>query len=212
MNTFGQLYPPNPTFTEKHLIDLSSKVWPPPISPIPTHHSQPQKVYIITNATTSPSKALATILYNLHATIYIGARSPSLCNETIDAIKSASPTSKGTLKPFPIDLSNLSTVKPAVEVFKSEEYRLDVLFLTPEDTTPPEGSKTIDGHDIDIATNCLAPFLLVSLLQPIMQNVASHFCHPNQSIRVVWVSSLLTISTPIGGVQLDDNGAWLIKA
>jgi retinol dehydrogenase-12 len=35
-----------------------------------------------------------------------------------------------------------------------------------------------------------------------MQNASQHFCHPNASIRVIWVSSMLNLSTPDGGVQL----------
>jgi retinol dehydrogenase-12 len=58
------------------------------------------------------------------------------------------------------------------------------------------------GFDMEFGINCLAPFLLTSLLLPIMQTVSSQFCHPNTSIRVVWVASLLNLSTPPGGVQL----------
>jgi retinol dehydrogenase-12 len=35
-----------------------------------------------------------------------------------------------------------------------------------------------------------------------MQSVSTHFCHPNTSVRVIWVSALLNLSTPQGGVQL----------
>jgi NAD(P)-dependent dehydrogenase (short-subunit alcohol dehydrogenase family) len=111
------------------------------------------------------------------------------------------------LKPFVADLSDLHTIKPAVEAFLAEEYRLDVLFLNAGVMTPPPNSKTLNGYDLELGVHCLASFLLVSLFQPTMGNVASHFCHPNQSIRVVWVSSLLNLSTPQGGVQLDTNGS-----
>lgn len=139
--------------------------------------------------------------------MYIGARSSTRYEEGVAAIAKDIPNSKGTLKPFIADLADLSTIKPAVEYFLFQEHRLDVLFLNAGVMTPPEGSKSTQGYDIEIGTNCLASFLLVSLLEPTMHNVASHFCHPNQSIRVVWVSSLLNMSTPHGGVQLDENGA-----
>jgi NAD(P)-dependent dehydrogenase (short-subunit alcohol dehydrogenase family) len=163
-------------------------------------------VYIITGAAAGVGLELAKILYRLNATVYVGARSTSRCDEGISNIKIAVPSSKGNLKPFVADLANLSTIKPAVDLFLSQEYRLDVLFLNAGVMTPPPNSKTPQGVDLELGTNCLSSFLLVSLLQPIMHNVASHFCHPNQSIRVVWVASLLNMSTPDGGVQLDDNG------
>ncbi|KAH7136026.1 hypothetical protein B0J11DRAFT_519763 [Dendryphion nanum] len=189
MTTFTQICPPPPSFTEDNLIDLSSKV------------------YLITGATAGIGHHLATLLYTLHATVYIGARSLSHYTTAITTIQAAAPTSKGILKPFIADLSSLQTIKPAVSTFQAAEYRLDVLFLNAGVMTPVPDSKTINGYDLEIGTNCLASFLLVSLLQPMMQNVASHFCHPNQSIRVVWVSSLLNVSTPHGGVQFDENGA-----
>ena len=166
----------------------------------------PIKIYIITGAAAGVGLELAKKLYRLHATVYIGARSAARCDEGISVIKMAVPESKGALKPFVADLADLSTIKAAVQEFLKNEHRLDVLFLNAGVMTPPPNSKTPQGHDLELGTNCLASFLLVSLLQPIMHNVASHFCHPNQSIRVVWVSSLLNMSTPHGGVQLDSNG------
>lgn len=82
-----------------------------------------------------------------------------------------------------------------------------MLFLNAGIMTPAARSKTVQGHDLELGVNCLSSFLLVTLLQPTMANVARHFCHPNQSIRVVWVSSLLDVGTPRGGVQIDDAGA-----
>ena len=189
MSTFSQMFPPCPSFTEEVPIDLSSKV------------------YIISGATAGVGRSLATILYSLNATVYIGGRSSSSCEAAITTIRTTSPTSKGNLKPFVADLSDLSTIKPAVTTFLSQEYRLDVLFLNAGIMTPPASSKTAQGYDLELGVNCLSSFLLVQLLEPTMANVARHFCHPNQSIRVVWVSSLLNVGTPDGGVQLDASGA-----
>src|SRR4051812_14853069 len=138
MSTFSQVFPPAPTFTEKNLVDLSTKV------------------YIITGAAAGIGLSLAKVLYRLNATIYIGARSASRCDEGISAIKSAVPNSKGTLKPFVADLSDLRTIKPAVSAFLSQEHRLDVIFLNAGVMTPPAGSKTANGYDLELGTNCLA--------------------------------------------------------
>ncbi|KAH7382246.1 short-chain dehydrogenase [Pyrenochaeta sp. MPI-SDFR-AT-0127] len=187
MSTASQIYPPAPTFTEASIIDLS------------------QKVYIITGATSGIGIALAKILYKLHATVYIGARSLDKFNKAVEGIKEQCLGSQGELKPFIADLADLATIKPSVDGFLKQEWRLDVLFLNAGVMTPPAGSKTKQGYDLELGVHCLASFLLTALLFPIQSTTASHFCHPNPSIRVVWVSSLLSLSTPQGGVQFDSS-------
>ncbi|KAJ4360765.1 short-chain alcohol dehydrogenase [Didymosphaeria variabile] len=183
------MIPPAPTFTEKDIIDLSSKVY------IPLYATR-NTVYIITCATSGPGLELAKILYTLHATVYIGTRLLSSFEDTHRTITSKAPTSQGTLKPFIADLADLHTVKLAAESFLKENYRLDVLFL--------EGGVDRDSKDAAFAlrANCLAPFLLTHLLYPLMHRTTTHFCHINTSIRIVYACSLLTVSTPQGGVQL----------
>ncbi|KAF2738841.1 short-chain dehydrogenase, partial [Polyplosphaeria fusca] len=184
-----QFCPPAPTFTEENLVDLS------------------QKVYIVTGAAAGVGLELAKILYGLHATVYIGARSAERVNDGVLAIKQEHPNSKGQLKPFIADLSDLKSLKPAVNLFLSQEHRLDVLFLNAGVMTPPAGSKTKDGYDMELGTNSLSSFLLVKLLLPVMEQTSAHFCHPDPSVRVVWVCSCFDVNTAKGGVQLDSNGA-----
>jgi retinol dehydrogenase-12 len=126
MSTPSQLFPPCPTFTENSLIDLSNKV------------------YLITGSTSGVGLALSKILYTLHATVYIGARSAQKYHDTAAALKKACPASKGALKPFIADMADLSSIKPAVQDFLKEERRLDVLFLNAGVMVPPAGSKSKD--------------------------------------------------------------------
>ncbi|KAF1945743.1 hypothetical protein EJ02DRAFT_330035, partial [Clathrospora elynae] len=156
ISTASQLFPPAPTFSEASLLSLY------------------QKVYINTGATSGVAGvgcALANILYNLHATVYIGAHPLEKFNVTVEALKKAFPKSKGALKPFVADMADLSTTKPAVESFLKEELCLDILFLNQIHI----GSRSRTRGELSIT------FILTMLLLPLMQTRASHFCHPNPS-------------------------------
>lgn len=58
------------------------------------------------------------------------------------------------------------------------------------------------GHDLEMATNCLGPFILNHLLQPILIRTAHAESSPDR-VRIVWLSSMITVSVPPGGIQFD---------
>jgi retinol dehydrogenase 12 len=60
------------------------------------------------------------------------------------------------------------------------------------------------GHDLEMATNCLGPFILNHLLEPILTRTAQAESTPNR-VRIVWVSSMITASVPAGGIQFEEN-------
>lgn len=55
-----------------------------------------------------------------------------------------------------------------------------------------------------MATNCLAPYLLTILLEPILIRTAASA--PSLSVRVIFVVSLMQLGTPTGGMSFDDQG------
>ncbi len=57
-----------------------------------------------------------------------------------------------------------------------------------------------------MATNCLGPFLLNQLLEPILARTALAEQTPDH-VRVVWVASMITASVPDGGIQFDKSGS-----
>ena len=59
--------------------------------------------------------------------MYIAGRSESKGNAAISRIKDAFLKSSGRIEFMNVDLSDLKSVKPAVEAFLSREQRLDVL-------------------------------------------------------------------------------------
>lgn len=186
MSTFSQLFPPAPAFTESALPDLSGRV------------------YLITGSTSGVGLELAKMLFSRNATVYVAGRAEASTSKAISLIRNSNPSSTGHLRPFVIDLSQLSSVRAAAEAFAAAEPRLDVLFLNAGVMTPPAGSKTADGYDLEIGTNCLGPFLLARLLQPTLEATAARA--DGSSVRIVWVSSMVNVGTPEGGVKFDTEG------
>lgn len=123
-STFSAVFPPAPHFTDKDLPSLTGKV------------------YIITGAASGVGYELAKILYSAGGTVYIAARSASRCTGAITKIENeVTKRGVGRLESMVVDLSDLATVKPAVEAFLASESRLDVLVHNAAVMTPPAGSK-----------------------------------------------------------------------
>ena len=69
---------------------------------------------------------------------------------------------------------------------------------------PPDGSKAAQGHELQMCTNCLGPYLFTKLLTPLLQKTASS--SPPGSVRVTWAASLATVGSPKNGVVMEANG------
>jgi NAD(P)-dependent dehydrogenase (short-subunit alcohol dehydrogenase family) len=121
------MFPPAPTFTDASLPSLAGKV------------------YIVTGAASGVGFELAKILYLAGGTVYVAARSKSRCeggiSKILDHTSGAGKGKKGKLESMVVDLSDLKSVKPAVDAFLKKEVRLDVLVHNAAVMTPPEGSK-----------------------------------------------------------------------
>jgi retinol dehydrogenase-12 len=182
-NQFSQAIPPAPTFTESSLPSLAGKV------------------YIVTGSSAGVGRELARLLYSLNATIYIGARSPEKANAAITWIKESHPASTGRLEFLKLDLNDLEGIQPSVSEFLAKEKRLDALWNNAGVMIPPQGQVTKQGYDLQMGTNCIAPFLFTKLLTPILLETAK-VSEPG-SVRVVWVSSSAAhLGAPTGGVDM----------
>ncbi|KAH8687940.1 hypothetical protein BGZ60DRAFT_394871 [Tricladium varicosporioides] len=179
----SQCYPPKPAFTEKDLPDLSGKV------------------YLITGASSGLGFHLASILYSYNGTIWLAARSSSKAQTAITNIRTAHPNSKGALNFLNLDLASLPSTSRAAKEFLTREKRLDVLFNNAGVMLPAPGSKTEQGYEMQMGTNCVGPFLFTKILSPILVSTAK--IAPKGSVRVVWVSSSAAEGlSPAGGVPL----------
>ncbi|KAI0532109.1 short-chain dehydrogenase [Xylaria digitata] len=168
-----------------------------PGEPLLTEHnlgSQEGKVFIVTGANSGLGKELAKILYSKHAKVYVAARSESKAKAAIEELRQLHPTSRGVLAYLYLDLGDLATIKKSADDFLSKENRLDVLFNNAGVMTPPAGSKTVQGYELQLGVNSIGTFLFTRCLNPILVSTACS-TRPN-SVRVVWVSSQAAESAP----------------
>ncbi|GAO16880.1 uncharacterized protein UV8b_06848 [Ustilaginoidea virens] len=192
--TFSQSFMiPRPVLTEKNLPD------------------QTGKVHIVTGGYSGVGKELAAILYQRNATVYVAGRSEAKATTAIKAIKDQYPHSTGRLAFLSVDFSDLATVKPAVESFLAQEKQLHVLVNNAGIMVPPKGSKGKQGHELQMATNCLGPFLFTKSLVPVLKETAA--VSPPGSVRITWASSLASSAlSPQGGVSLGKDGAPVVSS
>ncbi|KAL2059931.1 hypothetical protein VTL71DRAFT_10086 [Oculimacula yallundae] len=205
VSLFSAAFPPSPKFTEKNLPSLTGKT------------------YIITGSASGVGYELAKILYLAGGTVYIAARSEERCRGAIEKIvkeakegdsggckkggKGKAEGGEGRLESLVVDLSDLRSVRKGVEDFLRREQRLDGLWHNAAVMTPPVGSLDKLGHDLEMGTNCLAPYLMTMLLEPILIRTAGMPGSVPNSVRVVFVVSMLTEGSVDGGaMSFDKNG------
>lgn len=84
-------------------------------------------MFIVTGGYNGIGLELTRILYSHNGTVYIAGRSAEKAEAAISDIKASAPDSKGRVEFMSLDLSDLTTIKPAVDLFLQKEGRLDVL-------------------------------------------------------------------------------------
>lgn len=131
---------------------------------------------------------LCTILYQAGGRVYLAGRSEEKAANAIANIKASCPSSDGEIIFLQINLDDSTTIKPAVKKFTAAESRLDFLFNNAGVSNPPQGSISPQGHDLQLATNCLGPQFLTQLLLPTLKATAQNL--PSASVRVIWTVQL----------------------
>ncbi|OTB02202.1 hypothetical protein M426DRAFT_322909 [Hypoxylon sp. CI-4A] len=167
---------------------------------------QTGRVFIVTGGYTGVGFELCKILYAKNATVYMAGRSTPKAEKALASIISSSPSSTGSVDFLKLDLSNLSTIKPAVNSFTSQQQRLDVLVNNAAVMYPPKGSRDAQGNELQIGTNCLGHYLLYQLLLPLLAKTAS--TSPTGSVRVAWAASVAVhVATPQPqGIVIEEDG------
>ncbi|KAH9987550.1 hypothetical protein F4779DRAFT_632348 [Xylariaceae sp. FL0662B] len=163
------------------------------------------KVHLVTGSNAGVGKEVAQILFSKNATVWVAVRNEEKGRQAIESIKKAHPSSTGKLELLRLDLGDLTTIKKSAETFLAKENQLHVLYNNAGVMSPPYGSKSAQGYELQLATNNLGPFLFTKLLTPLLAETAK--ASPKNSVRVVWVSSTgAERFTKIGGIDFDNLG------
>jgi NAD(P)-dependent dehydrogenase (short-subunit alcohol dehydrogenase family) len=182
----SQMYPAAATFTEKNVP------------------SQKGKVFIVSGGYSGVGLELVKILYATGAKVYVAGRTEQKARDAIEKITSTEPgpTNPGQLEFLFIDLNDLTTIKPAVQEFKSKETRLDVLWNNAGVSQMPSTELSKQGFEPTLATNCYGTFLFTQLLLPTLEDTAKE-SQPG-AVRVVWLGSqMIDYFAPHGGFSMD---------
>ncbi|EFQ99459.1 short-chain dehydrogenase [Nannizzia gypsea CBS 118893] len=181
---FSQFFPPKPTWTEAEVS------------------SQDGKVFIVTGGASGIGFELVKMLYEKGGKVYIAGRSEEKAQKAIKEIQAAVPKG-GSLEFLHLVLDDLSTIKASADEFKEKESRLDVLWNNAGVSQPPLGSLSKQGIELQLATNCLGPFLFTQLLLPLLEATAA--TSSPGSVRVVWTGSqIVELSAPQGGIIMSE--------
>ncbi|KAL3472133.1 hypothetical protein BJX99DRAFT_266208 [Aspergillus californicus] len=189
----SQVFPPRPGFTEKDL---------PPAE---------GRVFLITGGTSGIGFELAKILYRHGGKVYITGRTEDKAQDAIRAIQASVPNPNGQLDYIVLELDDLRSIKASADDFKAKESKLDVLWNNAGRSQPPLGSVSKQGHELQLAVNCLGPFLLTQMLLPLLEAASSPSTSTSTSTasgspasappRVIWTSSQMAeLSSPPEGI------------
>ncbi|KAK7935350.1 short-chain dehydrogenase [Apiospora marii] len=183
---WSQFFPPTPTFTEGDV------------------GTQEGRVFVITGGYSGIGFEISKVLYQHKGRVYIAGRSAAKANEAIKTIRETVPDNNGgSIEFLHLDLEDLSTIKTAAQDLSAKEAKIDVLWNNAGVSQPPIGSVSKQGFELQIAVNCLGPFLFTKLLWPLLEDGAAASALRSGSVRVLWPSSqFMELSAPTGGIVM----------
>lgn len=156
------------------------------------------RVVLITGSNTGIGYETAKQLYGAGATIILGCRSKARAMEAtcnIMGSPSCESPDRNRLVFLKLDVSNLSSVRLAVQTFKDMNLPLHTLVLN-AGIMMSERRESIDGFELMMACNHLGHFLLTNLLIPLLRAA-------DDGRVVVLTSSTYTLTKP-DGIDLGD--------
>ena len=122
------------------------------------------KVVLVTGASAGIGRATAVELARRGARLLLTGRSQARCDEALAAVREAGADDAQVLR---TDFSSLDAVRRLADDIGARTQRIDVL-INNAGAVFWRRELSSDGHEMTLAVNHLAPFLLTGLLLPLM--------------------------------------------
>ena len=132
-----------------------------------------KKVILITGATDGLGKRVALDLARSGATILLHGRNLRKGEETLQEIRKTTDNRKLTY--YNADFASLDAVRQLSQEIMTDQPRLDVLINNAgmgAGMRQGQRETSMDGHELRLAVNYLAPYLLTNLLLPLLRRCA----------------------------------------
>lgn len=153
--------------------------------------SQAGRIFVVTGGTSGMGYEDARALAAAGAEVVIAARNPQRGDETIGRIRAEVPDARVRFEA--VDLSDLRSVRAFGQRLGATLPRVDGLINNAAIMAPPERGTSVDGFELQFATNYAGHFVLTAELLPLLRK--------SDAPRVVTLSS---VAIHRGGINFDD--------
>ncbi|CCH43199.1 Retinol dehydrogenase 14 [Wickerhamomyces ciferrii] len=160
------------------------------------------KIALITGSSSGIGYETAKALLKQNATVIMVNRNQEKVLDSVAKIKKELVDMDLDSKIYLIqaDLSDLTTIKPAVEKFFANNSQFDKLHYSIYNAgvmRPPKDSFSKQGYELQIGTNVLGHHLLNKLIEPLIINGVD--AKQNFIPRVIWLASIAHFASPANG-------------
>ncbi|MGF1556295.1 SDR family NAD(P)-dependent oxidoreductase [Paucihalobacter sp.] len=154
------------------------------------------KTYIITGTSSGIGTVLAYELAKRGAKVIAGNRNVDKAKQALDKVKTKT-EDLSSLLILPLDISSLQSVRNFSKIIEKDNAitHIDGLLLNAGIMALPERQVTIDGYELQMATNVLGHHLLTSLLLPKIKLAP----------RAVIVSTTSSASSTVNSTRIWDD-------
>lgn len=158
----------------------------------------PNKVFVVTGATSGIGRALAAGLAQTGETIVLVAREAGRGSAALQEITQE--TKNRNIDMQLCDLSIMSSVRNLAEILKSRYEKIDVL-INNASVYRRKRAVTVDGYEEMFAANHLGPFLLTNLLLEQLQAAVQ----ATGSARILNITAPSTVPLDFDDLQAERN-------